>query len=172
MKASHQRVQMRRDSQTVASAPQIQHPLSHGGLAAPSRHLCEFLLAIEPDIAALAAARRSAGQARLFGRLVDSSRDALGPREWIGSEIALQQAIAELSGNLFFQALQTLVMTALSSVLLEVPVWRLEMLHQDLVGPNRLLASAIADGDDLRARTGALGVIHKIELALAMGNGN
>lgn len=96
----------------------------------------------------------------------------MGPREWIGSEIALQQAIAELSGNLFFQALQTLVMTALSSVLLEVPVWRLEMLHQDLVGPNRLLASAIADGDDLRARTGALGVIHEIELALAMGNGN
>ena len=64
------------------------------------------------------------------------------------------------------------MMTTLSSVLFEVPVWRLEMLHQDLVGPNRLLAAAIADGDDLRASTGARGGIQESELAIAMEKGS
>ena len=145
---------------------QVRRLVSSDGPPTSSSHLCEFLLIIGPDIAALAATRRSAGQVSLFRRLVDSSSAAVGPREWIEREIALHQALAELSGNPFFQAIQGLVMTALSAALSDMPALQMEMLSQDLIGPNRLIASAIADGDPVGARNGALEVIRRVELAL------
>lgn len=171
-KALELRVQTRRNNQAGTFALQIRSPFSADGSTTPTNHLCEFLLAIEPDIAGLAATRRSAVEARLYGRLVDGASAATSPREWIGNEIALHHALAELSGNLFFQALQTLIMTALSAALFDMPVLRMAMLHRDLMGPNRVLASAIADGDFLGARAGALEVIRQIEMALRTGNGN
>jgi DNA-binding FadR family transcriptional regulator len=117
------------------------------------QHLGEMRMMLEPEAAALAALRRTAGEVERMYAWVDKMAQARGMRqEFANADLGFHLTIAEAAGNPFFLSISTLIEVALVTMFAESsPV-------DDVDGPaqsaaqHRRIAEAIEEGDPDKAR--------------------
>jgi DNA-binding FadR family transcriptional regulator len=117
-------------------------------------HLGEMRLALEPEAAALAAARRTSEQLQTIKGWVAALGDPkIGKEEFVRADLGLHLAIAAAAGNPFFLSISTLIEVALDAMLtVSSPVDDPERLKTS-VAQHLAIVDAIAARQPEAART-------------------
>ena len=123
------------------------------------RSLSEVRIGIELESAALAAARRTVGQAAALGEAARQMGAARTPEAFARADLAFHRLVAEASGNPFMESISALVEVALTAMFtISSPVHSAEQLAGTAAAHGRI-AAAIEAGDVDEAREAMRAVI-------------
>lgn len=114
--------------------------------------LGEMRLMVEPEAAALAAARRQPGQIAPLRACVDRMAAGRSRREFVDADLNLHIAIARLAGNPFLPALSSLIEVALAAALTKSSPVDEPGGAENSAAQHRAIVTAIEAGDAAAAR--------------------
>jgi DNA-binding FadR family transcriptional regulator len=114
--------------------------------------LGEMRLMVEPEAAALAAARRQPGQIAALHGWVDRMAAGRSRRDFVDADLNLHIAIARLAGNPFLPALSSLIEVALAAALTKSSPVDEPGGAENSAAQHRAIVAAIAAGDPAAAR--------------------
>lgn len=126
------------------------------------QHLGEMRMALEPEAAALAARRRTAGQlAEIEGWLEQMADPDILPQEFVRADLGLHLAVAAAAGNPFFLSISTLIEVVLVAMLtISSPAESPTQLAISVV-EHKQVADAIRLQDSAAARRAMQAVVQK-----------
>jgi DNA-binding FadR family transcriptional regulator len=114
--------------------------------------LGEMRLMVEPEAAALAAARRQPGQVAALNGWVDRMAAGRSRRDFVDADLNLHIAIARLAGNPFLPALSSLIEVALAAALTKSSPVDEPGGAANSAAQHRAIVAAIEAGDPVAAR--------------------
>jgi DNA-binding FadR family transcriptional regulator len=114
--------------------------------------LGEMRLMVEPEAAALAAARRQPAQVVALNGWIDRMAAGRSRREFVDADLNLHLAIARLAGNPFLPALSSLIEVALAAALTKSSPVDEPGGAEHSAAQHRAIVTAIAAGDAVAAR--------------------
>jgi DNA-binding FadR family transcriptional regulator len=125
-------------------------------------HLSELRMALEPEAAALAAARRTPAQLAEIRRWADAlAAPDITPEGFVEADRNLHLAVAAAAANPFMLSISTLIEVALDAVLMvSQPVRDPPRLRRS-IAQHRAIADAIASSDPKAARAAMVEVIQE-----------
>ena len=123
-------------------------------------YLGEMRMALEPEAAALASARRSPLQLQqLYGWVEQMGADGVGREAFVDADLNFHLCVANAAGNPFLRSISTLIEVALVALLTISSPADDPVRHRRSVAAHRAVADAIARRDAAAAREAMQAVV-------------
>jgi DNA-binding FadR family transcriptional regulator len=125
-------------------------------------YLSEMRMALEPEAAVLAAARRTPLQLQhIYGWVEKMGTEGVTPAEFVDADLNFHLSVAAAAGNPFLRSISTLIEVALVELLTISSPMEDPVRHARSVGRHRAIADAIARRDSEAARLAMKAVVEE-----------